>query len=77
MIAVFIRQRFTHRQQRHDLFQQLDFYRRIFCNLFRFQHGGNRFPVGLLQLHLKGNAAFKKRLAHENLTINSSKEAAV
>ena len=108
VIAVFIRQRFAHRQQRHDLFQQFDFqaaldcplvvlfescrvldgvlcfssffqvgkqlvkvivalYRRVFCNPFRFQHGSNRFLVGLFQLHLKGNAALTKRLAHEDV----------
>ena len=42
-------------------------YRRVFCNPFRFQHGSNRFFVGLFQLHFKGNAALTKRLAHEDV----------
>ena len=33
VIAVFIRQRFTHRQQRHDLFQQFDFLAALDCPL--------------------------------------------
>ena len=44
-------------------------YRRVFCNPFRFQHGSNRFLVGLFQPYFKGNAAFTKRLAHKDVDV--------
>ena len=43
----------------------------IVRDTFRFQHGGNRFLVGLFQLDLKGKTADTEGLAQKNINCNA------